>query len=163
MQPKGQAQSKGLTLIELMIAIAIAAILLTLVAPGFQNLFLSNRITAATNELVTALTLARTEAVRSGENATVCAVGNNWQQGWFVTRANTCQLAIDNDDIIRAWEAVPASIAVNSAVNFVVFDGLGARDGADAVTLTLQIGGNIADRRIQVSRGGSTSVAKVED
>lgn len=54
----------GFTLIELMVTIAVAAILLAVAVPSFRHLIISNRLTTAANDVVTALTVARSEAIK---------------------------------------------------------------------------------------------------
>jgi prepilin-type N-terminal cleavage/methylation domain-containing protein len=63
---------RGLTLIELMMAIAIAAILLAVAAPSFQQALNGNRLGSAANELASAINLARAEAVRQNRRAVLC-------------------------------------------------------------------------------------------
>lgn len=55
---------QGVTLIELMVTIAVAAILLAIATPSFTSLINSNRLTSASNEMVATLQAARMEAVR---------------------------------------------------------------------------------------------------
>lgn len=59
----------GFTLIELMVTIAVAAILLAVAVPSFRHLIISNRLTTAANDVVTALTVARSESIK--RNASV--------------------------------------------------------------------------------------------
>ena len=68
MRPQ-QARSQrtmGLTLVELMVALAVAAVLLTLAAPSFRDLILMQRLKSIHAQLVTDLQYARSEAVSSG-------------------------------------------------------------------------------------------------
>lgn len=58
----------GFTLIELMVTIAVAAILLAVAVPSFRHLIISNRLTTAANEVVTALTVARSESIKRNAN-----------------------------------------------------------------------------------------------
>ena len=74
---------QGFTLLELMVAIAVLAILATVGVPSFQDLIQNNRVTTQTNELVTALNLARTEAVKRGRNVEVEVEQTN--PGWMAT------------------------------------------------------------------------------
>jgi type IV fimbrial biogenesis protein FimT len=84
--------SSGFTLIELMVTIAIAGILLGVAIPSFTDTIASNRLTTTTNELVTALNLARSEAIKRGVRVTLCKSANgssctnsgNWLQGWII-------------------------------------------------------------------------------
>jgi type IV fimbrial biogenesis protein FimT len=73
----------GFTLIELLITIVVLAVLLTLAAPSFRDVIQNNRVTAQANELVSALHLARAEAVKRGQNAQVRVRPAG--QGWAAT------------------------------------------------------------------------------
>lgn len=89
----------GFTLIELMVTIAILAIVLTVAVPGFQDFVARNRLAAATNELVSALALARSEAVKRATRVTVSSA--DWTAGWQVfVDTGTAGDATDDDDIV---------------------------------------------------------------
>ncbi len=85
---------KGFTLIELMMTIAIGAIILTLGIPSFMETIRSNRLTTRTNELLTSLNLARSEAIKRSTRITACKSSNgnscvttnaiDWSSGWLV-------------------------------------------------------------------------------
>lgn len=74
----------GFTLIELVVTIAIAAILLTLAAPSFVAFQRNSELTSQTNALVAALGTARTEAMKRNFNARVEAKSGGWANGWVV-------------------------------------------------------------------------------
>jgi prepilin-type N-terminal cleavage/methylation domain-containing protein len=57
---------KGFTLVELLIAVAVMAVLVTLAAPSFRDLILMQRMKGIHAQLVTDLQYARSEAVSSG-------------------------------------------------------------------------------------------------
>lgn len=74
MSPTKHKLSRGFTLIEMMVTITISAILLTVVAPNMRNFIVSNRLTSNANEIIGALGLARSEAVRRNQRVVFCAV-----------------------------------------------------------------------------------------
>lgn len=84
----------GFTLIELMITLAVAALVLTLAVPSLGDLQQRNRQTAAANELVAHLNVARLHAVTKREitiacpstSTELCGDHNRWHDGWIVFR-----------------------------------------------------------------------------
>lgn len=82
--------NSGFTLVELMVTLSVAGILVTVGVPSFASMIASNRVTAASNEVVTALNLAKSEAIRSGQNTTLCksadgtTCSGNWSDGWIL-------------------------------------------------------------------------------
>jgi len=85
---------RGFTIIELMITLLIVAILSTMALPSFTQMIKNNRLTTQANELVLALNLSRSEAVKRGTSVTISAVGGNWANGWTVTDINGQTLRI---------------------------------------------------------------------
>lgn len=66
------ASQRGLTLIELMITLSIAAILLAIGVPSFQRLILDQRLTGSANELLSGLAISRSEAIRLNTRLRFC-------------------------------------------------------------------------------------------
>lgn len=65
-------RSSGFSLIELMVTIVVAGIILSIAIPSFRNLILSNELTTTTNDWVSAVNTARSEAIKRGASAVVC-------------------------------------------------------------------------------------------
>lgn len=93
---------RGLTLIELMVAIAVIAVLAVLAVPNLNNFMRNNRLTSQINSFVSALQVARNEAVKRGAHVVLCASDNQtscnttqWELGWiiFVDGSNTFSTA----------------------------------------------------------------------
>ncbi|GIX23449.1 MULTISPECIES: GspH/FimT family pseudopilin [Caldimonas] len=74
MQPK----ASGFTLVELMVALAVLAILLGLGVPSFRAMIESNRATSQTNEVLGALHAARAEAIRRNATHRFCSDNSGW-------------------------------------------------------------------------------------
>ncbi len=106
----------GFTLIELMVTLSVLVILLALAAPSLQSLARNNRITGLTNDLVSALNIARSEAVKRGARITVCksanpevaaptcSTGANWQNGWLIF--------VDNSGVVGTFDATDVRLKV---------------------------------------------------
>ena len=62
----------GLSILELMIAVAIISIVVSLGVPGFMNAIQSNRMASNVNDLVSSLHSARSEALKRSASVTVC-------------------------------------------------------------------------------------------
>lgn len=70
---EGVRRSAGFTLVELMITVAVMAILAAVATPAMQALIANGRQTGAASELTAAMQVARSEAVRRNSRVTVCA------------------------------------------------------------------------------------------
>ncbi len=92
-----ERMQRGFTLVELMVTIAVLAIIMALAVPSFTGLIRSSRLTGAANELVASVQLARSEAVRlnggvslcRSDDGATCASGGNWTRYLTVTRDGT--------------------------------------------------------------------------
>ncbi len=78
----------GVTLLELIITVAIVAILAAIALPNFREFSLRMTVREHTNDLIGALNTARTEAAKRGRTVAVIANGGNWSDGWQVVAAN---------------------------------------------------------------------------
>lgn len=150
----------GFTLIELMVAIAVLAIVLAAAIPSFSDITLRSKLRTYAADLVASAQLARSEAInRNGQvrmcvssNGTSCGSGS-WEQGWIVLHGST---------VIHRQQAIAASYRIISSEAAIVFQSSGV--GATLVTLdvcraTPTVGAQ--GRRITVSATGRTSVSQI--
>ena len=139
----------GLTLLELIVGIAVLGILLAVGVPSFQSTVDSNRLAAQTNSLVTALNLARSEAVKRGQPVSVCASTNQttcsgataWTTGWIAfTDANGAAgtLNAPGDTVLQAWQALSGPAELNSTVAYVQYQPTGRSVAPVAVSFQLR-------------------------
>ena len=96
--PACAPRTSGFTLIELMVAVSIFAILLAVAVPSYRTFILNNRSAAAANEFIATLNFARTTAVTLRQPVSVCRTttpaaaipvcgntgnGTGWENGWI--------------------------------------------------------------------------------
>jgi len=85
-------KARGFTLIEMMTAIFILAVLVSLTIPSFREATLSSRLSGFANDIVASTQLARSEAIKRNVTVTLCASSDGetcddpdgWEAGWIV-------------------------------------------------------------------------------
>ena len=137
----------GYTMIEMLMTIAIAAILMGIAIPSFRYITNANRIAGELNGLVGDLQLARAEAIKEGRTVTVCqssdganCTGNaaSWQGGWIVFSDPTNVGVVDaGETIIRKQKPFSGSdtFAASNGVSAITFNREGYAVGIVAGTL----------------------------
>lgn len=83
----------GFTLIELMVTVTLAGILAVIAVPSFRQFILNQRLKNASYDLVSALSLTRSEAITRNAAVSMVAKGGDWANGWCVTTAADCTAA----------------------------------------------------------------------
>lgn len=78
----------GFTLTELMLAVAVVAILAGIAVPNFQSLIQSQQVKSASFDLFSSFSVARSEAIKRNGNVTVTPTSTtDWGQGWTISSA----------------------------------------------------------------------------
>ncbi|TWT20351.1 prepilin-type N-terminal cleavage/methylation domain-containing protein [Luteimonas marina] len=143
----------GFSLIELLVTIAIVAILLAVAFPSFEGSMRSNRLATSTNELLGSVALARSEAIRNTRGGGVCAsadgqtCGNDWNAGWLVwtdgDAAPPYGTLTAADTVVRVVNAHPRLVLAavdggGAAVSSIGFDYRGRPMNGAAATFNLR-------------------------
>lgn len=133
----GTAGVRGFTMIEMLMAIVILAILAALAVPSFRNASLSSALGSAADNLMASVQLARSEAIKRNRVITLCTSADGatcatggWQQGWIVVDAAT-------GVVYQQQPALAADLRVSQAggTAAIGFQPIGV--GATAATLTI--------------------------
>ena len=154
---------RGFTLVELLVVLAVMGILLTIAIPGYAFLMNTNRLAAVTNDLVSAIQLARSEAIKRGMRVTVCKTSNamavtptcdttaSWQQGWLVFVDGGTRGVIDPSDTLLWLQdraSTVATITTSNYNNFISYLPGGVSQGSNGLangTLRVCVAGNRRD------------------
>ncbi|MCG5501635.1 GspH/FimT family protein [Ectothiorhodospira lacustris] len=113
----------GLTLTELLITLAVAAVLATVAIPGFAGMAREQRLITTTNTFISALHTARWEAVKRGHHALLCpstdglrCASASYAEGWIVgvVEHPATGPVIQPDTVIRHFDSVPASVTIHA-------------------------------------------------
>ena len=151
-----QHRAGGYTIIELMLTIAVLGVIASFAAPSFLNTIRINRIVTDNNEFVTALTLARSEAIKRGGRVTLCrssdqatCTGGGWETGWIVFTDPANFGAVDpGEEVLRTWEAASQGTTIRAdggVTGWVSFVASGETRAAGANNGTFRVCGSNAD------------------
>lgn len=143
---------KGMTLIEILVVIAIVAILAAIATPAFNELIASQRIRSAASELYSSLILARSEAIKRNNTVNLTPINpDNFGDGWDLKLAG-------GTTSINHQEAIKGVTGELSGTGF-SFNALGRLTGGDA-TVTFSASGTDKTWVVYGKGSGRVCVAK---
>ena len=121
---------KGFTLTELLMVLIIISVTLAIGLPNFQSLIISSRLTSSANAMVSALQLARFEALKQQKNVVIANKNGQWENGWivFVDQKNKNNQLDDGESVLANFDSLNANLAVKiptSYKNYVYYDKYG--------------------------------------
>lgn len=85
-------RGRGFTMTEMLVSVAIAALLATLAVPAFNGIIASQRAQVCASDLYVALVKARSHAIALNNNVTLQPKAGNYQNGWQILDPNNIVL-----------------------------------------------------------------------
>ena len=165
----------GFSILELMIAIVVGMILLTMALPNFISLLERNRINSAAEQLYVSLAEARGEALKRRNDVRICPSANSstcrndgdWSEGWLIFDNADGDGSPTASEIIKAVPGTSLASGVNFGVDagvddFVEFGATGTTmdSGTTGAFRVCHAGSNESSREISVSLIGRVDDTK---
>lgn len=153
-------QSRGFTLIELLMTLVVLGILMSMAIPAFNTMVQGNRTLAVTNELDTAIQLARSEALKRRKNVIICRKsadssacesGTDWSGGWLIQQVS--------GDILRVWDSSTGSVVTGPSAG-ITFQSNGLGSGATTFEVQVTSCKDSKKRVITVSVTGNSTLSQ---
>jgi type IV fimbrial biogenesis protein FimT len=175
---RAQRHAPGFTLVELLVTVAVLALLAAVAAPSMARLVDSTRLTGYSNEFLAAMYLARSEAIKRNTRAVLCKsstavacnVSGGWEQGWIVFHDPNNNGTLDaGETVIHQAHALPGGLWLTGNVtvaNYISFTPSGRTrqvNGAFQMgTLTLcKPSSETEGRQIVINNAGRPRVIRV--
>ena len=155
------------TLVELLVTIAVGAIVLAIGVPSFNNLIQTNQLATQTNKFIGVLNYARSEAVKRKQDIIICPSsaedscngGNSFDNGWLVyVDADTNNTFSAGDTSLWLSNALSNRVTLNATFSRVEFNSNGRPTTPGNVVVCIDDDFNIA-RRIVVPLSGNVRVS----
>ncbi len=170
-----RTRSTGLTIIELMVVVAIAALFATLALPSMGDFVRNMRLSSSISQLHSDLLLARSESIRRNSRVLVCARSSpsssacaaapdadTWMNGWLVCYDTNADAACDTSTAadpnpVRVRSAPTTPLSLNGPAALVTFFPVGNANAAAIFTMT---GGTPVTRITTVAPSGAVASSK---
>jgi type IV fimbrial biogenesis protein FimT len=165
--------SRGFTLIELMVTVAIAAVLMVVATPSFIQYQRNSELTSVANSLLASINASRSEALKRGRSALVKPTGTGWAGGWIVfvdmngdsVYTEGVDVLVQKQDAVKSYFSIAGNNIASGSSPYMRFDSSGySTDNAlSPVALALTISRTDVTsaeqvRRVVVARTGRVRV-----
>jgi type IV fimbrial biogenesis protein FimT len=166
-------EEQGFTLLELMVTLAVVAILIMFGVPSMRDFTLNARLSAQSNEFITGIQLARGAAIKQQRNASICISttysnspptctgGTDWSAGWVVWVDQDSDGVLDATEVLRVGEPLDGNATFTSAARTEFqYSPTGLVNGQDTLTLCDNRSGETG-RQITINPAGRVNLARI--
>lgn len=156
------SKTDGFTLIELMITLAVLAIILVIAIPNMSTFSKKQAVRSTADNILLSMVYARSEALKRNENIYILPFAGSWNNGWCVTRSNTnCTVEDLNGEavLLRSFSPSRKNLVLSGFGSQVKFNQRGMRvAGGNAFSVKDSSLPESEERCIQLSHTGRASM-----
>ncbi len=157
-------QTKGFTLLELLITVALVAVLASFALPSFRATVQNNQLASCSNKLIAAVQLAKSEAVTLRQTIVVASdLAATNQPAFRIGTDPDGGNDVDDADIMQTFECQGDGVTITPNLNFISFGSSGFRadgQGQKVFMACNELGRGV---NITVSTGGAVTTADAAD
>lgn len=162
----GGRRAGGFSLIELMVTVAVLAILAAVAAPSMIAFVNANRLNGTTGEMTASLQLARSEAIRrnarvtvcSSSNGTTCSGSSDWSR-WIVIGQDNVS---GDTDVIRD-QGSSGEMQLSGPAAGIRFNPSGLVNAEESLTVCMPTDKPAANQRVLTVLAGGTIITTEND
>ncbi|MBT8768998.1 GspH/FimT family pseudopilin [Metapseudomonas boanensis] len=131
---------RAFTLIELMVAIALLAVLIGVAVPSYQSFIAAQRVRATVSDLHGDLVLARSEAVKRNRSMILTGHSSGWAAGWTLANPVAGQPDLISHSAVTGVEIEASAVQVQFSAS-----------GRVATAVTFEVSSAIGDEEAKIS------------
>ena len=151
----------------------IVGILALIGITGFREIVQNSRAVTLSNEFISAVAFARSEAIKRSTNVSVCPAANanglacgnsgNWSNGWIVFVDSDNDGTINNTtDRLKVHDPLENGTQVTTTIARITYNSAGfASSGTGAINLTAPGCTGTNGRQVTINSSGRTDVVEI--
>lgn len=126
LKPQLPRSDRGFSLYDMLTTLVVVSTIAAVAVPSFQQLLYRQRIAGAINTLISALYLARSEAIKRGETAVLCPSpdgrscvqrGHIWEEGYLLYIDSNNNARVDAEEIVVRYFETTTGLQVQTSAN----------------------------------------------
>ena len=147
-------------MVEVMIVVAILAVLLGIAAPAYTEMVASQRVRDTASDLHTSLMRARSEAISRSTPVTIKAVGGNLANGWHIADPSGTYNPDPANPTVFIEQHGPVKSSTIAGATDVTFTNVGRLSGG-AIAIKISVTGTAVTRCVTADLAGRAKIRTI--